>query len=1527
MGLDGGRVSNAMGVPINQWIMNQLNERSKQIKVSPRDTDNLIYQANKTAWIRMVSSVDIDSDVDLKYYNGLVDGIKDKADLAKKFVLQGGSSIYNNQNGKISYQQRGGLSEAYNVAGSNEILEYGYRPMPGITSVKVTTQGKMGSLRSADIQIKVWDKHQLDIIDALFFKLGYTMFLEWGHTNYYNSNNGKLEQSETFSINPFSEGLTKEKIFNRISKNVIDSQGNYDAMLGMVTNFNFSYNQEGGFDCTIKLMALGILASGIKINNPKPLPDIQNGVIQQLVNTLIEIKKQELLDEKNRASQDQGPSDLADYPPCVRNRGGIKADVKKVDTNNKRISGQDEAVSLTINNTNYYFYKNKKYQTTGFSLTGNYDCQGNEILLDGVNEKLLKKTYEQIIEGNKKSIGYTYAPYSTKEQLIVLTEQGLTDRFRGSKYLNQPFSLDIKVGSTDYLAFNKFKQLVPIDNTKDYNVEAVLNFPSFVVSENAPFSLSQGPANSQFNTLGASNVPQITTQKKVADLLTLSRPVATLFGNNLNYRRSSGENLSINGNIDRGTLNLNTNSSRKNNLYYKSFVNYNNIATRGSITETHDFFVLFSYSADAISSEGKKIPISPTDIKPGSDQDKISQLIVNSLKDETQTWNLIRVQNSILTQSDIYREADIRIKKIYITLEKEISITIPTTTRISIGKDPVTQKEVFEDRTEQIEYKIHLQIDTNDLGIIGGLEVKKGLGFTIVDALSISNTQDTQSIETQAESENSLDVTDIQKSEALKYQSSFEVIIRTIQLYSLNNAINVGGIEKEYPKVSKLELTKSPYYQTFTKGLFSVGLFSNTLSGSISGFTSTNTEKECIDYDNKLVDGNLTDDEIIKLRSKFGFNFSLMGNKVSAKELLDSKALVDYSDLMTTYTVPYKVNIGVFEGTQVNHPVYVKLGFVLMILNHICSIYDVKKEDKNITPLVYFDFNPNTNICLSNAKQLSTNPYDILIPFEGTNEDFKSIIDPLVVEGDSIRPVSGSATKTTIFKPEDKENGDRLSVDLPKFKIAGSQDKLIYRGKPMNILVSTDYLLKTVAGYSKQDQSNDIYAKEFIEQILFDINKYLGDFNMFRLAYDDSGNTMHITDDQMSPNLENKYIDETNRTEFPLFGLGSLARSLEIRTEISSKLSNMIAISANSKKENLSSLSKTSDSFGFYNLGYNDRYIPTRGEITGSVVKISDATINSAIQFNKAIETYYSDTTPADSSVSHATNYFIERLSKIKGEEKGTRASAVIPVSLNFSTDGISGLGMGQAFTVSEQFLPQTYNLRLRDPYGEKDNINTVGFVVVGLDQTIEGNQWLSNVRANMMFLKKRQDFEQAKIRTEYAPSIGFKSTQRSSTSNYSNTNFVGSNNEAKAAAEAYLGSTLTDSAWSELISATFAEASADQTEKAYVMAVILNRVRSNFGNYGKTVYGQLRGKNQFESVTGKNTNNFTTGPNAKAETSIYGAAERILSSVPKNYLFFTSANRSLFYDEDGKPIEGRDSSNFDNAVKNYKLIGGSYFG
>jgi flagellar protein FlgJ len=85
-------------------------------------------------------------------------------------------------------------------------------------------------------------------------------------------------------------------------------------------------------------------------------------------------------------------------------------------------------------------------------------------------------------------------------------------------------------------------------------------------------------------------------------------------------------------------------------------------------------------------------------------------------------------------------------------------------------------------------------------------------------------------------------------------------------------------------------------------------------------------------------------------------------------------------------------------------------------------------------------------------------------------------------------------------------------------------------------------------------------------------------------------------------------------------------------------------------------------------------------------------------------------------------------------------------VSLNFSMDGMSGFGMGQSFTVDPDFLPYSYSLPdIGDP-------RTVAFVMTGLDHTIEGNQWTSDVRTNMIYGKKGPDFEKDKVRKLSAP-------------------------------------------------------------------------------------------------------------------------------------------------------------------------------
>lgn len=137
------------------------------------------------------------------------------------------------------------------------------------------------------------------------------------------------------------------------------------------------------------------------------------------------------------------------------------------------------------------------------------------------------------------------------------------------------------------------------------------------------------------------------------------------------------------------------------------------------------------------------------------------------------------------------------------------------------------------------------------------------------------------------------------------------------------------------------------------------------------------------------------------------------------------------------------------------------------------------------------------------------------------------------------------------------------------------------------------------------------------------------------------------------------------------------------------------------------------------------------------------------------------------------------------------------------------------------------------------------------------------------------------------------------------NTKFVATNDEAREAIQNYLGRPITDEEYSNLIAATYAEAGKNQTERAYVMAVILNRTRQRYTpstlyKGGRTTITDiLRQPAQFQAVTGiwdKSAQSWTgpskwflQGPDTENLKSIFGAAKKILPTVGKDYIGFTS--------------------------------------
>jgi murein DD-endopeptidase MepM/ murein hydrolase activator NlpD len=225
--------------------------------------------------------------------------------------------------------------------------------------------------------------------------------------------------------------------------------------------------------------------------------------------------------------------------------------------------------------------------------------------------------------------------------------------------------------------------------------------------------------------------------------------------------------------------------------------------------------------------------------------------------------------------------------------------------------------------------------------------------------------------------------------------------------------------------------------------------------------------------------------------------------------------------------------------------------------------------------------------------------------------------------------------------------------------------------------------------------------------------------------------------------------------DIPVFGKGSIARSLDLRTELSTKVGSMLAISANSDINKKSASSVDGTPFGFINANYEDRYIPNRAEqvdITRekNVLKIKgkkiDSVISSALRFNKNVQNFYSTYNPSTENVSHAINYFIEKLNKNKLDAP-TRAAAMIPVSVNFTLDGVSGFNMMQGFTITDKFLPYTYGIR-KTYENEAASSRKVGFMVTGNIHTIENNEWTTAIKANMTYLKARGEFETRTLNT-----------------------------------------------------------------------------------------------------------------------------------------------------------------------------------
>jgi hypothetical protein len=238
--------------PLHPKVASTLARRQNIIGKEIRSPKELAFLNSTTSWVKLSSSVNVNNEPGLALNN----------------ILQGGTL---NSNTFSTAKQREGIGEgitnAYslkNSNGSSNLL--GVKPMPGITSVSIDNIGAYGSLRKATINFQCWDIKQLEILETLYMRPGYTLLLEFGRTTYID------DKDKLITVNDDKDFFNKNGInnlqeyLNSLYAKSVNQEGNYDAFFGYITNYAWSARSDGGYDCKTELISTGELLESLKIN-------------------------------------------------------------------------------------------------------------------------------------------------------------------------------------------------------------------------------------------------------------------------------------------------------------------------------------------------------------------------------------------------------------------------------------------------------------------------------------------------------------------------------------------------------------------------------------------------------------------------------------------------------------------------------------------------------------------------------------------------------------------------------------------------------------------------------------------------------------------------------------------------------------------------------------------------------------------------------------------------------------------------------------------------------------------------------------------------------------------------------------------------------------------------------------------------------------------------------------------------------------------------------------------------------------
>jgi hypothetical protein len=192
--------------------------------------------------------------------------------------------------------------------------EQPYRPMPGVKDISIEFKGggrTLAATREAIINWTCWTWQDLDRLTGHFLHHGRTVFIDWGWSGIgeidplkvipfpilVKDEDGELELVESLTTNRAGKLVP---LLSTLPDHIIEQRGNYDAMIGIVKDFEWSVRDDGGFDCVTTLLSTGvnILQQSLKTASDPRLASLPMLIESDAVE---DFKTDELLDREGLA--------------------------------------------------------------------------------------------------------------------------------------------------------------------------------------------------------------------------------------------------------------------------------------------------------------------------------------------------------------------------------------------------------------------------------------------------------------------------------------------------------------------------------------------------------------------------------------------------------------------------------------------------------------------------------------------------------------------------------------------------------------------------------------------------------------------------------------------------------------------------------------------------------------------------------------------------------------------------------------------------------------------------------------------------------------------------------------------------------------------------------------------------------------------------------------------------------------------------------------------------------------------------